>query len=89
MRKLALIVPLVVVLAVSIWYAAQAWTIDAAPMPLIGYVAMAGGVIFSLIIGCGLMALVFYSNRHGYDDAAAGPFEGETGYRDPGPPRSS
>jgi len=23
---------------------------------------------FSLVIGCGLMALMFYSSRHGYDD---------------------
>jgi hypothetical protein len=28
------------------------------------------GIVFSLIVGCGLMALVFYSSRHGYDDAA-------------------
>ena len=27
-------------------------------------------VVFSLIVGCGLMALVFYSSRRGYDDAA-------------------
>jgi len=29
---------------------------------------MAAGVAFSLVVGCGLMALVFYSNRHGYDE---------------------
>ena len=33
-----------------------------------GYVAMGLGVGFSLLLGVGLMALVFYSNRHGYDD---------------------
>ena len=32
------------------------------------YGAMAGGVVFSLLVGCGLMALVFYSSRYGYDD---------------------
>ena len=26
---------------------------------------------FVLVVGCGLMALVFYSNRHGYDDEAS------------------
>jgi hypothetical protein len=26
------------------------------------------GIVFSLVIGCGLMALMFYSSRHGYDD---------------------
>ena len=31
------------------------------------------GILFSLVVGCGLMALVFYSNRHGYDDEAGLP----------------
>ena len=31
---------------------------------------MAGGILFSLLLGGGLMALVFYSSRHGYDDDA-------------------
>jgi hypothetical protein len=39
-----------------------------APMPTTGYVAMTLGVVFSLIVGCGLMALLFYSSRHGYDE---------------------
>ena len=38
------------------------------PIPAYGYVAMAGGVRISLVVGGGLMALVFYSSRHGYDD---------------------
>jgi len=29
------------------------------------------GIVFSLLVGCGLMALMFYSNRHGYGEAAA------------------
>jgi hypothetical protein len=33
-----------------------------------GYVAMSAGVIFSLVVGCGLMALIFYSSRSGYDE---------------------
>ena len=37
-------------------------------MPIYGYVAIAGGVLFSLLVGGGLMALVFYSSRHGYDE---------------------
>ena len=32
--------------------------------------AIAGGVLVSLLVGGGLMALVFYSSRHGYDDDA-------------------
>jgi len=31
--------------------------------------------VFSLVVGCGLMALVFYSSRRGYDDAAGRYFD--------------
>ena len=37
-------------------------------MPPYGYAAMILGVLFSLIVGVGLMALVFYSSRHDYDE---------------------
>jgi len=37
-------------------------------MSIHGYIAMTLGIIFSLVIGAGLMALVFYSSRYGYDD---------------------
>lgn len=70
MRWLYIAVPLILMLAGSIWYAGQAWLIEGPPMPSWMYLAMAGGVFFSLLIGGGLMALVFYSNRKGYDDAA-------------------
>jgi hypothetical protein len=51
------------------WYAAGAWNaVSGPPMPATGYVAMTLGVVFSLVVGCGLMALLFYSNRHGYDE---------------------
>jgi len=42
---------------------------------LYGWLAIAGGVLFSLLVGGGLMALVFYSNRHGYDDLSGGDGE--------------
>jgi hypothetical protein len=35
-----------------------------------GWIALGLGTFFSLLIGCGLMALMFYSNRSGHDDAA-------------------
>ena len=41
-------------------------------MPAAGYTAMWLGIAFSLVIGCGLMALMFYSSRHGYDERARG-----------------
>jgi len=73
MRKLALILPLLLILAASVWWAFSLWTsIDAPPMPTAGFVAMWLGIAFSLVIGCGLMALMFYSSRRGYDDRAGG-----------------
>ena len=70
-RVLLVAVPLLALLALSIWFAATAWTrLGGDEIPLYGYVAIAGGVLFSLLVGGGLMALVFYSSRHGYDDDA-------------------
>ena len=37
-------------------------------VPTSGYDAMAFGVIISLAVGFGLMALLFYSSRKGYDE---------------------
>jgi len=71
---IALVVALVAILAAALWYAASAWlALAGPPMPAIGYVAMGAGIFFSLIIGCGLMALLFYSSRHGYDEPYRGP----------------
>ena len=39
-------------------------------VPSSGYIALALGVIFSLAVGIGLMTLVFYSSRQGYDEPA-------------------
>jgi hypothetical protein len=39
-----------------------------ADVPTSGIVAMWLGIVFSVAVGVGLMALVFYSNRKGYDD---------------------
>jgi hypothetical protein len=66
---IAVVVPLLALLAAAGWYVAQAWiSVDGPPMPTSGYVAMILGVVFSLVVGCGLMALLFYSSRHGYDE---------------------
>ncbi len=80
MRKLALIVPLIAMLAASVWFAYYVWiTDDGPPMPTSGYVAMALGILFSIVIGFGLMALVFYSHRHGYDERAQGATDADRG----------
>ncbi len=38
-------------------------------MPPWGWLMMGLGILFSLVVGCGLMILVFYSSRAGFDDA--------------------
>jgi len=71
---IALVVALIAILAAALWYAAGAWiSVAGPPMPTVGYVAMILGIVFSLIVGCGLMALLFYSSRHGFDE----PFQSE------------
>jgi flagellar basal body-associated protein FliL len=44
------------------------WTSTDTKVPEAGYVALVFGVVFSLLVGAGLMALVFYSSRKGYDE---------------------
>jgi len=69
MRKLILMTPLFALLAAALWFAGTAWTrLGGEAIPLYGWFAILGGVAFSLLVGGGLMALVFYSHRHGYDD---------------------
>lgn len=72
MRAL-IIVCLFGLLGLAIWFAGTAWVhLGGDPIPFYGYLAMAGGVFFSLLLGGVLMALVFYSSRHGYDDLSGG-----------------
>jgi len=35
-----------------------------------GWIAMGLGIVVTLALGIGLMSLVFYSNRRGYDESA-------------------
>jgi hypothetical protein len=68
MRTL-IIIALFALLALALWFAGTAWQrLGGDPIPLYGWIAIVGGVFFSLLIGGGLMGLVFYSSRHGYDD---------------------
>jgi hypothetical protein len=74
----AVIAPLIAILVAATWFAILGWTaIEGPAIPLAGYIAMALGILFSLIVGVGLMSLVFYSRRHGYDDAADRGHQGE------------
>jgi hypothetical protein len=59
-----------ILLATCIWVA-SAWTLAAdVSIGKHGWIALGLGTFFSLVIGCGLMALMFFSSRRGYDEAA-------------------
>jgi hypothetical protein len=67
-----LVVVLFGLLIAAILFAVRSWTsIEGPPLPEVGYIAMTIGVVFSLLIGVALMALLFYSSRHGYDERAS------------------
>lgn len=69
MKTAALFLALFCILALAIGGASYTWFgIGDSGMSASGYVALAIGVVFSLIVGCGLMALMFYSNRRGHDE---------------------
>jgi hypothetical protein len=67
-------VVIAILLGLLIWtsvLAGKGWSSAAGTeVPLAGYFAMALGVMFSVLVGVGLMALVFYSSRAGYDEPA-------------------
>jgi fatty acid desaturase len=66
---IVLVAALLAIMVAALWFAASAWTqVSGPPMPPVGYAAMIVGIVLSLVVGCGLMALLFYSSRHGYDE---------------------
>jgi heme/copper-type cytochrome/quinol oxidase subunit 2 len=72
-RQLALVIAVAALfglLALAVMFMVSAWTHTKAEMSVHGWIALTLGVLFSLIVGCGLMALVFYSSRRGYDERA-------------------
>jgi hypothetical protein len=54
-------------LGAASWYSVQAWFSMPDMMTGNGYVAMILGIVFSVALGAGLMALVFWSHKKGYD----------------------
>lgn len=69
MKTFALIVALAVLLGLAIYAATDAWTgLEGTTMSAHGWIALCTGVLVTFALGAGLMFLVFYSNRRGYDD---------------------
>lgn len=67
MRTLLVIVLLGMLTAVG-YFAYSAFSVEGEPIPTEGYVALALGAGFSVVVGIGLMMLLFFSSRRGYDE---------------------
>ena len=81
MKALAVFVPLFAILAFAVWAAARMWSFtEGVEMGGHGYTAMFLGIFCSLAVGIGLMTLMFYSSRQGYDESAhGGPSDADPG----------
>jgi hypothetical protein len=67
MRVVLILILLALLAAVGV-FAYQGLTLPGEAMPSQGYAAMAIGIVLSLAVGVGLMALLFFSSRRGYDE---------------------
>ena len=66
-----LIAVLIAFLAWGLYIGYAGWTSGSdVGLPTSAYVALFVGIFFTAVVGCGLMALVFYSSRRGYDEPA-------------------
>jgi zinc transporter ZupT len=67
-KTILLAVSLGALLVLSLWGIGPQFAKHAANISLHGWIALTLGVVLSLGLGGGLMALSFYSSRRGYDD---------------------
>ncbi|WP_456622803.1 MULTISPECIES: hypothetical protein [unclassified Bradyrhizobium] len=58
---------LIALLVVAVWFCVAVWQATSS-MPLYRNVILGSAAILMLVIGCGLIALMFYSRRKGYDE---------------------
>ena len=50
------------------WYGFHTWNaLSGVPMSTAGWVFLVMGVVVTILVGAGLMALLFYSSRKNYD----------------------
>ena len=59
------------IVAIAVVTVAGALTFEASQGPLYAHMVVATilGVFFSMVLGCGLFALAFFSDKSGHDDA--------------------
>ena len=65
---IAVILSIAAIAAVSYWGLTVLVETQGVELSIHGKIAMGLGVVFTMGIGFGLMALLFYSNRRGHDE---------------------
>jgi hypothetical protein len=71
--EVALVVFFVALLVLAALYSWHVWAaMPDAQVSASGWIALVIGSVLTLAVGGGLMFLVFYSSRHGYDDPDRG-----------------
>ncbi len=68
-NTIILIISATAIGAVSYWALTVLVATQGVELSIHGKIAMALGVFFTMFVGFGLMALVFYSNKRGHDEA--------------------
>ena len=77
--RFAVIAVLLAFLAGAIFVGHYGWvSAGNVTMPAWGWLMMGLGIFFTLAIGGGLMVLIFYSSRAGYDEAPQIEYDDET-----------
>jgi hypothetical protein len=72
MKTALVIVTLLTLLGVTVAWAIWGWEQTAGTdMGFHGWLAMILGIVVTSLVGFGLMGLMFYSSRHGYDERAS------------------
>ena len=69
MKAFIIIVTLAGLLGLAIYGALEVWNaLAGTAISVHGWIALGAGALVTFALGAGLMFLVFYSNRRGYDD---------------------
>jgi hypothetical protein len=69
MKTTIIIAMLLCILGVAVLWATSVWiSVGDVPMSYHAWIALGLMVVCSLAVGVGLMALLFFSARHGYDN---------------------
>ncbi len=55
-------------LGLALWAAYRQWILVDVDVPAWAWISLAFGAFLSILVGGGLMALIFYSSRKGYDE---------------------